>query len=357
MAKRTLDHGLLEAAVVGGSFYGGGGGGSPLTGREMGNLALSLGDPQIIGIGEVPPDAVLVTVSAVGAPAACGRHAKAFHYIRAVELLAKHTRTTPYGFISNECGGLATVNGWIQAAAFGLPVVDAPCNGRAHPTGAMGSMGLHSAPGYISVQAAVGGSQTGGTYLEVLVTGGIEQVSNLVRKAAVQAGGLVAVARNPVDAAYVREHGAPGAVQRCFDVGKAILDAAGDPAGMIEAAVACAGGRILCSGEVLRKDLRTSGGFDVGGLIVEGGYGLTFWNEYMTVEKSGDRLATFPDLIVTMDEATGLPVSTAEVRSGQRVAVAVVPRDALILGAGVRDRGLYHTIEEAIGKSVVDYVF
>ena len=38
---------------------------------------------------------------------------------------------------------------------------------------------------------------------------------------------------------------------------------------------------------------------------------LTFWNEYATAEKDGKRLATFPDLIMTINAKTGEPVTTA----------------------------------------------
>lgn len=358
MTGELLDRDLLEAAVAGGSFYGGGGGGSPETGLQMGRLALSLGDPRLASLDDLSEDAVLVTTSAVGAPAAAGRHAKAYHYLRAVELLIKFSGLSIEGFITNECGGLASVNGWVQAAAFGLPVVDAACNGRAHPTGAMGSMGLHRVPGYVSLQVAVGGSAEQATQLEVFARGGVEKASNTIRQAAVQAGGLVAVARNPVKARYVRENGAPGAIRRCIEVGKSMLEAAGkSPMAAIEAAAEAAGGTIACTGEVVRKDLETTGGFDVGRVVVEGGYELVFWNEYMTLERQSERLATFPDLMTTMDARTGFPLSSAEVQVGGRIAVVVVPRASLILGAGVKDKSLYGVVEQVTGKKIIEYVF
>lgn len=358
MARTVLDRETLEAAVLGGSFYGGGGGGSRVEGMAMGELALALGDPYLLDIDELPADALLLTVSAVGAPAAQGRHAKAYHYLKAVELFMRYTGKEPSGLITNECGGLATVNGWVQAAAFGVPVVDAPCNGRAHPTGVMGSMGLHAVPGYTSVQVAVGGSREAGTYVEVLARGTIEKAANMVRQAAVQAGGLVAVARNPVEAGYARKHGAPGAIRQCIKVGRAMLSCRGKP-GMevIEAAAEASGGRIVCRGRVIAKEITTAGGFDVGRVVIEGGYELVFWNEYMTLEREGQRIATFADLIATLDVATGNPISSAEIQQSSEVAVVVVPKGSLILGAGVKDKSLYYSIEKATGKEIVSYAF
>ncbi|MEW6723346.1 MAG: DUF917 family protein [Bacillota bacterium] len=105
--------------------------------------------------------------------------------MRAVELLRDALGVRIGGLITNENGGSATVNGWIQAATLGLPVVDAPCNGRAHPTGLMGSMGLHRSPGYLSLQAAVGGDPNQGRYLEITAAGSLAGASATVRQASI----------------------------------------------------------------------------------------------------------------------------------------------------------------------------
>jgi len=152
----------VEAAVWGGAVLGGGGGGSMVNGLELGALALQTGQVNLINVENLPEDAVLVTCSYVGSPAAEHICVRPEAYLRALELLRENTGLDIAGLITNECGGTATVNGWLQAAALSLPVVDAPCNGRAHPTGVMGSMGLHAVEGYVSKQAAAGGeAETG----------------------------------------------------------------------------------------------------------------------------------------------------------------------------------------------------
>jgi len=358
MRGLVLDPRLLDALTLGGAFYGGGGGGSIALGRQIGRLALEFGSPRLIDVDDVADDAVLVTVSAVGAPAAKGQCVKAFHFVRAVQMLIEQFGVRVSGFITNECGGLAAVNGWIQSAVLGIPVVDAPCNGRAHPTGAMGSMGLTSLDGYVSIQAACGGSEDEGTYIELVTKGSVESAAALVRQSAVQAGGLVAVARNPVEASYVRAHGAPGALRKCIEVGEAMMEALHmRPGESAEAAAATAGGRVVCQGEVVAKELETRGGFDVGRVVLEGDVVLTFWNEYITLEVNDERLATFPDLICTISMESGVPLSSADVRQGDRVAVVVVPREHLILGAGMRERRLFEPVEKAVGKKVIEFVF
>lgn len=364
MTRIRLDRDAVEAAVLGGAVLGGGGGGSIEEGRRQGLLAVELGRPEMVDLDDLPPRATLVTVSAVGSPAARTALPLPMHYPRAVELLRSHAGLAVDGLIANECGGLATVNGWLQAALLGVPVVDAPCNGRAHPTGLMGSIGLQRLPGYVAVQAAVGGDPSAGRYVEIVARGRLERAAALVLQAAVQVGGMVAVARNPVSAGYVRENAAPGSIRRSIALGRAMLERR-DAAATIDAVCAMLGGAVLSSGTVEEVRLDTVDGLDVGFVRVRAGRRqaaeLGFWNEYVSLDLTdGDgpprRAGTFPDLIATLSRATGLPLSSAEVAVGQDVSVLHVPREKLTLGAGMRDPELLRTIEEATGRGIVEYL-
>jgi len=342
----------IEPLVIGGALLGGGGGGDPAMGRRFARTALDLGTPELLPLEALPPDATVVTVALVGAPSAPDQHVAADDLARAVRLLQETFGIRADAINGNENGGFASVNGWVQSAVLGIPLVDAPCNGRAHPTALMGAMGLERVPGYLSRQAAAGGA--GVRRLEVAVAGSVEGASALVRQAAVQAGGIVGVARNPVDAAYLAAHGAPGAMAMARRVGEAMIQAM--PAGgraVWSAAADILGGRIVEVGDVVRARLETTGGFDRGTVIVRGGRAceLSVWNEYMTLECAGHRLATFPDLIATLDER-GAPRASAELREGMTVAILAAPREHLLLGAGVRDPDLLRAAGEAVGKDL-----
>lgn len=84
---------------------------------------------------------------------------------------------------------------------------------------------------------------------------------------------------------------------------------------------------------------------------------LTFWNEYMTLESNGERLATFPDLIMAFDAESGRPLESAKMANGQKAAVIAVPKEQLLLSSTMRNRKLFEPVEEAIGKQVISYVF
>lgn len=355
----TREH--VDAGVLGGGLLGGGGGGWMEDGRTMGYLAVELGDPTLEDVDNVPADALLVTVAAVGAPSSPDRYVKAFHYLRALEIMQKNLAQPIGGMITNENGPFATINGWLQSSALGIPVIDAPCNGRAQPTAMMGSMGLHKQPGYVARAAACGGRPHTDQYVELYVEGTVSQVAGKIRQASTAAGGIVAVARNPVPASYARENGAPGAVRQAIDVGKAVLEAlAQDPGAMIQAAAEGLSGEVICRGLVTDVRLTRQGGFDVGSVTVTGGsreYELSFWNEFMTLESSGRRVATFPALIATLSTETGLPLTSAELEVGLSVALLSAGADNLLLGAGMRDPLLYREIEQALNKEIVKYVF
>jgi DUF917 family protein len=346
----------VDHVAVGGAVLGGGGGGSLDEGIEFGELAVEYGTPTIVPISALDPLDVVVTVSGVGAPAATESHVEPVDYVRAVELVVDRLegRGRSVGaLMTNEMGGFAAVNGLLQSAVTGLPLVDATCNGRAHPTGPMGSIGLSSDE--TSLQTGVGGESRTERRHEIVIEAPLGSAASTVRKVAEAAGGLVAVARNPVTAAYVEDHAALEVYAQAEAVGRAVRTAT-DGVEAAEEIASLLDGEVTVTGTVESRTLETTGGFDVGTVVVDG-YELTFWNEYMTLERDGERLATFPDLITTLEAETGRPISTAKLAEGQSVAVVVAPAASLTLGAGMEDSELFGPVEEAIGKSVVDYAF
>ncbi len=352
-----LDTRLAEAAVLGGAVLGGGGGGDIEDGLERATLAVRLGSPVLMSLDDLDDDDLVVTASAVGAPAAADKYVRPVDHIRALELLLETQPVELGGIIANENGASSGINGWLQAASMGIPMIDAPANGRAYPTGLMGAMGIHRLEGYVSVQSAAGGNPETGRYLEMVVQGKLEVNANMIRHASIQAGGIVAVSRDPIDAAYLRKHAAPGGTSQAIKLGEAIMAARDQgPDSVIRATVSALGGDIVCQGQVAGLRLETSGGYDIGVVKTEGDSPceLTFWNEFMTLELDGRRKASFPDLITLLSLESGLPVSSAEIQQGDGVAVLMVPRDQLILGEGVRLPEAIREAEQAVGKPLIE---
>jgi len=351
-----IDEHAFEATVLGGAVLGGGGGGWVEEGRRLGRYALEQGFRAVRPIGSLQDESLLLTVSAVGAPSAGAAVLEPQDYVAAVELFLKESGAKISGLISSEVGALGVVNGWVQSAVLGLPVIDAPANGRAHPLGLMGAMGLHRKPGYISVQTAVGGSTGKGSRVAACFKGPLSEVSQQVRQASVQAGGMVAVARNPVTVAFAKRNAAPGAIRMAVELGNRLERSRRFGARhAVREIIRFFRARVTVEAAVEKVTLGTEAGLDVGRIELRSGdssYELAFWNEYMTLEKEGRRLATFPDLIMTLDLETAAPLSSAQIRAGAEVAVIAVPRQRLILGAGMRDQALLEPVEKAIGKNM-----
>lgn len=92
-------------------------------------------------------------------------------------------------------------------------------------------------------------------------------------------------------------------------------------------------------------------------VCLDDGLELTFWNEYMTLERAGERIATFPDLITTLAADEARPLSSAGITEGREVFVLHVPRAHLHLGEGMRRPELLRAAEEAVGRPLVPFVF
>ena len=357
---RKLTPADVAAAVTGGSVHlAAGGGGWVDHGYLVGETATKLGTPMLASIDEIPDDGIIVTVTAIGAPAAKDWQMFPIDYVKALQLLIDALGKPVAGMITAQNGSSTTLNGWTQSAVLGIPVVDAAGNGRAQPTGKFGSMGLLSRSDYVTIQTAAGGNRAQGRYLEVTVRGEVLRADDILRAVSIQSGGFIAAARNPIAAAYVREHAAVGAISYALRLGEAMLAAKDKGAdAVISAAAKETKGKVLGRGVVRNAKVDTRESWDFAKFEVETENGVLIlhtMNEYMAVERDGKRLSTFPDLIATLSLETGLPISVAQMREGDRIAVLVNDKADLPLGTGARQPDAYHEVEKAMGIDLLSY--
>lgn len=330
--KRRLSADDVEAAIVGGCILGGGGGGLVDTGLARARAALASGQPELWSPDEFPGDAATATVAIVGAPSA-PVPPSARQLDRSFALLRERIGPGLAAINTNENGAETTLNGWLQSIGSGLPIIDLACNGRAHPTGLMGALGLHREPGYRSVQAFAGGPED--RYVEGLVEGSLQGSAALVSRAAVEAGGMIAVARNPVSIDFALRRGAPGAISQAIELGRGFLSGG---LRMLHERFAL---EIVAEGAIADLLHERRDGLDTGRLRLDdrAGTRIDFVNEYLLLA-SGDRRASFPDLIMLFD-VEGHPLPSALLEFGQRVQVALLPAKGLLLSATMHMVELY----------------
>ena len=346
----------LDAAAIGGVFLSAGGSGkrSAQNGRALGALALERGRVRLVELDELAPDAAIITATAVGAPGVAAPMIKPQDAIDAATRLIANLVVAPAGVI---CGHVPGFNAWLVAAALGLDYVDAASNGRGHPTVKMGGMGLASRLDLSIAQVACSGSAAEKTRFEIIVDGDIVRTSNVMRQAAIGNGGLIYAARGALSAAFVKANGAPGAIAFQLALGRAMLAAGGSA--RVQATLDHLDGTLLVDGEVIENSVRYSNGFDLGRMVVRGDGReavLGVYNEFMTAELDGARVATFPDMIGTLDPMTGDPVSISERPVGSHVAVIVAHRSKFPVGSGARDPAVFPEVEAAMGADLASYL-
>lgn len=349
MSRKMLTIKDAKKAVYGGCILGGGGGGWIEYGLEKSELAFSMGRPELISIDELEGEDCVSCVSLVGAPSAKEMYVDSQQLIDTVNRMQKEFDKPIKALMTNENGAETTVNGWLQAAATGLPFLDAPANGRAHPTGSMGSMNLSELDDYISIQTFAGGR--GNKKVEGSVSASLDISSSVVRSVSVRAGGMVGVCRNPVNVNYVKENSAVGGITQAIELGEVFFSVPEGPE-RIEAISSHLKGRVIHSGKVSHIELNEVGGFDVGFVRIDD-LELTFWNEYMTAEMDGQRKGTFPDLIMTFNAETGMPLVSAEIKEGIKIAVISVPKENLKLSSTMFNEKLLKVIEPIIQKKII----
>jgi len=351
MFELTRENG--QQMLLGGWFLGGGGGGLPEGGREILELVLKTGPVRFVSLDDLNESDLLVTASLVGSPASPDSCVAEHHYRQVYQdFLAADDRPVA-AFVTNENGGHSITNGWMLAALTGRPMVDAACNGRAHPTGVMGAMGLHRLDGYRSLQTAAGGK--GASEIALTVRGTVEQTSAAVRHGATLAGGYVTVLRNPATAGYFRKNAAVGCISQAMEIGRVWQENMDHADKLLAALGSLLDCRVLGRGKVTDVALNISGGFDVGLVTVdtpEGVLKVDFMNEYMTAQRADKRLATFPDLLTFIDVDQCVPICSAQICAGQNVAAVCVPKERLMLGRGMFLPELFEPCEKAIGKKL-----
>ncbi|WP_375449605.1 DUF917 domain-containing protein [uncultured Devosia sp.] len=357
---RILTEKDVEPAVKGGSVYAAGGGGWADHGRMLGLAAVNTGRPELVSIEELDANDWVATSAAIGAPASTTPwEMQGIDYIKATALLQDTLGEKLSGLMVGQNGKSSTLNGWLPSAVLGTKVVDAVGDMRAHPTGDMGSIGLAGSPIQM-IQTAVGGNRADNRYIELVVKGATAKISPILRTAADQSGGFIASCRNPVRASYVRDNAALGGISLALALGEAIIAAEGKgPGAVIDAIVKTTGGAIVARGTVHAKDVvYTKEAFDIGTITLGQGdtaSTLHLMNEYMALEDAGGtRLATFPDVITTLD-ASGTPLSVGQIRVGMYLFVLQVPKTIIPLASSVLDPSVYPFVEDRMGIELAKY--
>lgn len=351
--SRILGPADLESAILGGLLLSAGGSGvaaSPRH-RRLGEEALARGKVRLVPLDQFADGDWLAVATAVGAPGANQARTRPQDSIDAASALQSASGKKLAGVMAAHVPGMYA---WTIAAGLDIPMADAATNGRAHPTEPMGAMGQISDPTATIWQAGVAGEAE--PPLSVVAHGHPARTSHVLRAASAQNGGLINSARGPFEARFVRAKGAPGSISYALALGEAMRAANGSA--RVGAAARHLGGMVLIDGEVSENSVTYAAGFETGWLTVSAGgrkVRLSVYNEFMTAEEDGKRTVSFPDLLASLDPASGDPVAVSTLVKGARVAIVSAPRSRIPLGAGVFDPAVYPQAEAALNIELASY--
>lgn len=357
---KTLDALTSEMAVLGGAVLGGGGGGKLETGLRLGQLAVELGEATLVELDSLPPQANLVALATFSASAVEEPSYRPRYYNLAIELLAANTGVEIAGLVNCGSGAVNTLVGWAQAALLGTPLVDVVFDQSAHPSAVMGLIERGIEDGGPLPVAIVSDDQRSGQRLEIFSRGASQLLVRMLQQDVAGSGRNFALTIGPFSPRWIREQGSLHLVSRAVDIGRAMIRAADDGGQATADAVARAlGGQVIAFGAITGIMWQGAGSRAYGVIHLRDQENrpleLVFWHRYIALDVAGRRVATFPDLIVTLG-AKGTPLSGEEVCKGQEVYVVVTPGRRFVPKKAAQRRAVYREIEDITGRPMLPFL-
>ncbi|MFF2276042.1 DUF917 domain-containing protein [Agromyces sp. NPDC058126] len=322
----TITAGDIPGLARGAAVLGTGGGGDPYIGALLATQALRAhGDVTVVGLDELPDDAVVLTVAMMGAPTVMVEKLPSLDEVTApVHALGAYLRRPVTHIACAEVGGVNSTIPIAAAAALGLPLLDADGMGRAFPEL---QMVLPTLSGITASPLAFSDEKGNVGVLHTVDNGWTERIA---RVACVEMGCSVMISGFSMSGVQAREALVPDSLSLCVEIGRTIASARDEKVDPVDAVVALLGGRELFAGKVVDVQRATTTGFARGRARIDGADAsleLSFQNEHLIAELDGRALATTPDLIMVLEHDTGEPITTEALRYGQRVRVISAPSD------------------------------
>jgi DUF917 family protein len=320
----------LRQIITGAALLGSGGGGSPKDGLKLLDELISQGKAEVTLITnqEMAEDEWAVMVAEMGAPKVF-REAKSFPetviaFNRMQEAAAHSGRRLKY-LMAGELGGFNTMVPLYVAALEGVPFVDADGNGRAVPELGADLYAVGEVP-----HSPITMASNNGDSVVVYLNDPLDHKSaeSILRHISVAYGQLAAFCTYVVNRDMIVDKLAPGTMTLCMAVGMAFREA--DSFEQLSRALEDeVGAKKLFVGSISNVDLKSEGGFDLGITHLDGAeayagrtVSIGFKNENMLLrEKTGEVIATVPDLIMLVDVEGLRPLTNADTKPGQKVAV------------------------------------
>jgi len=327
LTRITLDD--LEPIALGATFLGTGGGGDPYLGRLLTRVALERragGHVEVIAPEALSDDDFTMVVGGMGSPSVMvEKLVNLSEMEQAVSTIEKRLGRQVTAILSVEMGGCNSMIPVAFAAQRGVPVIDADGMGRAFPE--LQQVMFH-VEGNAPCPMAVIGDAGECVILEDVPTAAHAEI--LARPLCVAMGGQATIAAYAMDGKAARHSVVPATLSLAHAIGKAIMSGrqSGDPFSALFACLARSPYyqhyANLGEGRIIDVSRRIERGWTIGVCQIktaEGELELIFRNEYLVARRDGNTLVIVPDLITVLDAETAEPLTTDDIKYGQRVVV------------------------------------
>jgi len=318
----------LEPIALGASFLGTGGGGDPTLGRLLAQIALerSAGEVQVIAPDALGDDDFIMMVAGMGSPlVAVEKLANLDDLDIAVSAVERRLGRTVTAIVAAEMGGSNSLLPVAFAAQRAIPVMDADGMGRAFPELQMVTFHVEGNSPY--PMSVIGDA---GQCVLIESAPGTADAERLARPLCVAMGGRVTIAGFAMEGKAARRSVVPGTLSLARAIGAAIIQGrrAGDPFGALFACLARSPYYQHCArigeGRIVDVERRIERGWTIGVCRIQtpqGELDIVFRNEYLIARREQKTLVIVPDLIVVLDADTASPLTTSDIKYGQRVVV------------------------------------
>ncbi len=325
---RYLKEEDIDRIAIGAAILGSGGGGDPYVGKLMAKRAIAANGPvRLVEADEVADDALVIPSAMMGAPAVMleklpngGEPAMAF---RALE---KYLGRKADAVISIEAGGLNSCIPIYTAASLDLPLIDADGMGRAFPELPMVSFSVGGVPASPMVVCDEKGNKM------VLETIDNAWAENLARTATVAMGLASMLGIYSMDGSTMKRLAIRGTMSLAAAIGERILAAAQSKTSPVDSVLELTKGFRLFEGKIVDITRDLASGFIRGKVRFDGLdsfkrrlFELEFQNENLIGRCDGTPVAMTPDLITVVDKEKGMPITTENLKYGQRTVVIGMP--------------------------------
>ncbi len=322
----------LRDLAVGAAFLGTGGGGNPYVGRVMVQQCLDEGlSVEIVDPQDLTDDTLVIPTAMMGAPTVLvekipsGQEA-----IFSLQRLEKHIGRKAQATMPIEIGGINSTIPLLVGARLGLPVVDADGMGRAFPFLEMETFGVYGIPGS---PMAVSDEYGDCALIEAVDN---RQMEWLARAVAIRMGGCAYIAEYAMSGADVKRTAVPNTLTLAIRIGEVLRRARVEHRNPIDALLGFLPtplyryGRVIYAGKMIDVQRETKAGFAMGCALIEGlapfqsVMEIEIQNENLVARVDGKVKAIVPDLICIMNTETAEPITSEDLRYGQRVTVLAV---------------------------------